>query len=75
MYPIIQKRNIPFIFSAVLFVTSIVSLALFGLKLGLDFTGGSLLEVSFPAGNRPQTAEVRTNIRSEERRVGKECRL
>lgn len=62
MYPIIQKRNIPFIFSAILFVTSIVSLALFGLKLGLDFTGGSLLEVSFPAGNRPQTAEVRTNI-------------
>lgn len=62
MYQIIKKRNIPFIVSGVLFITSIISLIVFGLKLGLDFTGGSLLEVSFPAGNRPQTTEIRTNI-------------
>lgn len=62
MYQIIKKRNIPFIVSGVLFITSIISLIVFGLKLGLDFTGGSLLEVSFPAGNRPETTEIRTNI-------------
>ncbi len=62
MYQIIKKRNIPFIVSGILFVTSIISLLLFGLKPGLDFTGGSLLEVSFPDGNRPQTTEVRSVI-------------
>ncbi len=62
LYEIIKKRNIAFIFSGVLFVTSLVSLLVFGLKPGLDFTGGSLLEVSFTGGTRPQTSEVRSTI-------------
>ena len=42
---IIQNRNKFFIFSTILVVMSILSLAIWGLKLGIDFTGGSLLEV------------------------------
>jgi preprotein translocase subunit SecF len=62
MYQIIKNRNIPFIFSGVLFLLSIIALFTFGLRLGLDFTGGSLLEVSFQNGLRPETSAVRTVI-------------
>ncbi len=62
LYEIIKKRNVAFIFSGVLFLTSVVSLMVFGLKLGLDFTGGSLLEVSFTGGARPATAEIRNSV-------------
>lgn len=34
-------------FSGIIIVTSILALALFGLRLGIDFTGGSLLEGSY----------------------------
>lgn len=36
------------IFSAVLFLASIISLAVHGLNFGLDFTGGTQIEVSYP---------------------------
>ncbi len=36
--------------SAALIVLSIAALVLWGLKLGIDFKGGSLLEAKFPAG-------------------------
>ncbi len=62
MYQIIKKRSIAFIFSGILCVLSLISLGVFSLKPGLDFTGGSLLEISFDNGIRPQTAELRTTI-------------
>ncbi len=62
MYQIIKKRSIAFIFSGILCVLSLISLGVFSLKPGLDFTGGSLLELSFDNGTRPQTAELRTAI-------------
>lgn len=43
--------------SAALFVLSAIALIVYGLKPGIDFTGGSLLEVSFRE-DRPQVAEV-----------------
>ncbi len=44
---------------SVLFVTlSIVFIAVFGLKFGIDFKGGSSLELSYPAG-RPAVQEVK----------------
>ncbi len=56
--------NIPFIkyskllltVSAVITVVCLVFLAVWGLKPGIDFTGGSLLELSFT--NRPETVEI-----------------
>ena len=41
------KRKIALIFSSLLIVASIASLAINGLKLGIDFTGGTLVEVGY----------------------------
>ena len=57
MYKIIQKRKIWIGISIVLFVTAIYFISAWGLKLGIDFTGGSLLEVKFGA-NKPNVVEV-----------------
>ncbi len=43
-----SQRKVAMLISAVLIVISIVSLATRGLQLGLDFTGGTLIEVAYP---------------------------
>ena len=43
---IIKHRNIFFIIAGLLLTASIVSVSVFGLKFGVDFTGGSVLEIS-----------------------------
>jgi len=43
----IGNRNIALIFSAVLSVIAIGSLAVRGLEMGIDFTGGTLIEVGY----------------------------
>ncbi|MDX1535799.1 MAG: protein translocase subunit SecF [Candidatus Spechtbacterales bacterium] len=45
----VKYRKYFYIFSAVLVTVSIVALAVFRLPLGIDFKGGSLLEVQFQA--------------------------
>ena len=47
MYKIIQQRKIWIGISTCLVVLSIVLTTVWGLKFGIDFTGGSLLEVKF----------------------------
>lgn len=42
-------------------VASLIIIAVFGLKLGIDFTGGSLLEVKF-LNERPQADEIRSTL-------------
>jgi len=42
------KRHIGFIFSIILSVASLVDLTFDGLNLGVDFTGGTLVEVGYP---------------------------
>lgn len=54
---IIKNRKIPFTISGILFVASVVVLLTFGLKPGIDFTGGSLMELKFGV-DRPTTSEV-----------------
>lgn len=41
------NRNIALIFSAVLTILSIVSIAVHGFQMGIDFTGGTLIEVGY----------------------------
>ncbi len=52
--------NAAVIMSIALSVLSIVSLSTRGLNFGLDFTGGTLIEVSYPSA--PSIAEVRRNL-------------
>lgn len=59
MVNIIQKKNIWLSISGALMAIGIVSLLLWGLKPGIDFTGGSLLEVDY-TGNRPALDDVRS---------------
>lgn len=54
---IVKHRKIFYSISIVLLAVSIFSILFWGLKPGIDFTGGSLLDVSF-GENRPTTNEV-----------------
>jgi preprotein translocase subunit SecF len=54
------KRRFALVFSVVLLGVALVSLPTRSLNFGLDFTGGTLIEVTFPSA--PDTAEVRANL-------------
>jgi preprotein translocase subunit SecF len=56
----INKRKYAMVFSALLLIVSVISLGWQGLKLGIDFTGGTLIEVGYQ-----QTAnleDIRTKL-------------
>lgn len=55
--PIIRYRNIWFAISGLLVATALYGLAVYGLKFGIDFTGGSLVEVQF-ANEVPHVSDV-----------------
>ena len=57
MLRIIERRWISYVISGLLAVAAIVSLASWGLRYGIDFTGGSLLEVRFTEA-RPSVEKV-----------------
>jgi preprotein translocase subunit SecF len=57
MIDILSKRYIYFAISLLVIVPGLILLAINGLPLAIDFTGGSLLEVQF-AGRQLSTAEV-----------------
>ncbi|MDP3986363.1 MAG: protein translocase subunit SecF, partial [Candidatus Veblenbacteria bacterium] len=61
MVNIIRFRALWYIFSGVLAALSIVALLVWGLRFGIDFTGGSLLEVSF-AQSRPSVDDIRKTL-------------
>jgi len=58
----VNKRKYAMVFSTLLLVVSLISLSFQGLKLGIDFTGGTLIEVGYQ-----QTADledIRTKLDS-----------
>lgn len=63
--PFIKYSKIWLIFSTLLAVVSIWAIAAWGLKFGIDFTGGSLMEISF-SGTRPDTTEVKAKLEAVE---------
>jgi len=62
--PIVPKRKIWYIFSGLLAGVSILAIIFFGFRYGLDFTGGSLLEISY--NNSRPANEVMTRLLAEE---------
>lgn len=62
MVSIIQYRKFYYVFSGVLIVLSIAALAVWGLKFGIDFKGGSLLVGEFTA-TVPANREISDALR------------
>ena len=58
MFDIIGRRNIYFMISGLMILPGLIGLAIWGLNLGIDFTGGSLVEVRL--GANPAAAQVRS---------------
>jgi preprotein translocase subunit SecF len=57
VFDIIGRRNIYFLISGLMILPGLIGLAIWGLNLGIDFTGGSLVEVRL--GANPAAAQVR----------------
>lgn len=57
MLDIIGKRNWYFLFSLILIIPGLISLALFGLKLSIDFTGGSRVTLLYPSTVNERTVQ------------------
>lgn len=54
---IVKHRNIFYWVSIIISVASLVALFVWGLKFGIDFKGGSLLEIAY-SENAPETSEI-----------------
>jgi len=66
MIDIIGKRYWFFGLSLLVIVPGLIALALWGLPLSIDFTSGSLLEVSFPQATQPlDLGEVRALFQAQ----------
>lgn len=55
---IIQKRKYAYVFSIAVTTLSMVALAVWGLKFGIDFKGGTLMEVQFTVEPAPESKQV-----------------
>ena len=64
MIDIIGKRKIYYAISAVFITASIIALLLWGLRFGIDFKGGSILEVAYSDNKRPETNQIIDSLKS-----------
>ncbi|MFA5871332.1 MAG: protein translocase subunit SecF [Parcubacteria group bacterium] len=60
MYNILKYRKYFYIFSGTLIILSIAALSVWGLRYGLDFTGGTLMEVKFSGDTIPKSDEIKS---------------
>lgn len=58
---IVKHRILFFVLTLVIVLASLASLAVYGLHLGTDFTGGTLAEVTYPQG-RPTAAALQQSL-------------
>lgn len=62
MLQIIQKRKYAYLFSGLLTTVSLILLLTWGLKFGIDFKGGTLMEVQFSRDPVPPVSEVEKSL-------------
>ncbi|MCX6766097.1 MAG: hypothetical protein NT136_04025 [Candidatus Moranbacteria bacterium] len=62
MFDIISKIKYAYIFSGILTILSILSLFVWGLNFGIDFKGGTLMEVQFSAA-APGVSEIQEKLK------------
>lgn len=62
MLKIIQKRKYSYWFSGVLIVLSAVAIFSWGLRLGIDFKGGTLVEVRFAKDPTPVVSDIQSAL-------------
>lgn len=62
MINFVKYRVIYFIFSGILIIASLYFLSVFGLKKGIDFTGGSILEVEYQK-DRPSNQKIEEQLK------------
>ncbi|MBI3361714.1 MAG: protein translocase subunit SecF [Chloroflexi bacterium] len=62
MFDIVAKRYWFFGLSLLVIVPGLIGLAIWGLPLAIDFTGGSLLEVQFAGAHNVQPGDVKTAL-------------
>lgn len=60
-FPFTKYSKFYYIFSGMLIIGAVVSLAVFGLKFGIEFTGGSAMEVEFTQ-KRPSNEEISKSL-------------
>ena len=62
MIKIVQRRKIWFTLSLILFTASIGALLTWGLRFGIDFTGGTLMEIGFK-NKTLSSEEIKTSLK------------
>ncbi len=62
MINIIQQRKYAYTFSIVTTIASIVALFVWGLNMGIDFKGGTLMEVRFATEQVPTAIEIQQTL-------------
>src|SRR5437588_9967645 len=63
MFPFTKYSKLYYLFSGILIAGAIASLIVFGLKFGIEFTGGSNMEVQF-TGARPANEAIQKQLAS-----------
>lgn len=58
MLQIIQKRKYAYWFSGMLTLVSVILIVMWGFNFGIDFKGGTLMEVRFALDPAPQVSEI-----------------
>src|SRR5271165_3485082 len=61
---IINNRKLFFTLTGIIVLAAISAIALFGLPLSIDFTGGTLVHVTYPAG-RPAQAALQQSLNTD----------
>lgn len=62
MFPFLKYRKVYYFFSLSLVLGSIFSLLIFGLNLGIEFTGGAIIELEY-FQKRPSNEEIRAKLK------------